>query len=93
MVAVNLEESAARVKQFFKEYKLTFTALLDSTGDVGVRFGIRSIPTTFLLDKTGKLFGKVMGPREWDSQKSVALFEHLIDNYPAVSALESADRR
>ena len=28
-------------KQFYKEYKLTFTTLLDSTGDVGAGLGIR----------------------------------------------------
>ena len=46
MVAIDLQESASQVKAFFKEYKLTFTALLDSTGEVGTRFRINAIPTT-----------------------------------------------
>ncbi len=79
MVTVNLQESAAKVKAFFEEYKLTFTALLDSNGEVGVSFGIRAIPTTFILDRTGRIIGRVNGPREWDSKVSIALFEKLID--------------
>jgi thiol-disulfide isomerase/thioredoxin len=79
MVAINLQESAARVKQFYKEYKLTFTTLLDSSGDVGAALGIRSIPTTFILDKNGRLIGKALGPREWENKESIALFEYLTD--------------
>jgi thiol-disulfide isomerase/thioredoxin len=71
MVAVNLQESASKVKQFFKEFKLTFMTLLDSTGDVGAELGIRSIPTTFILDKSGRIIGKALGPREWESQESM----------------------
>lgn len=89
MVAINLQESASQVKKFFKEYKLTFMALLDETGDVGAGFGIRAIPTTFILDKTGRIIGKVFGPRQWDSQESVALFEHLTDKYVATSTVGS----
>jgi len=78
MIAIDLQEPAEVVKKFFKKYKLTFTALLDSKGEVGTRFGIRSIPTTFILDKTGRIIGKVVGAREWGSKKAIALFEYLI---------------
>jgi peroxiredoxin len=77
MVTINLQEPPARVKEFFKEFKLTFTALLDTGGEVGIMFGINQIPTTYILDKEGRIIGKAIGPREWDSPKSTALFEHL----------------
>jgi thiol-disulfide isomerase/thioredoxin len=85
MVAVNLQESASTVIKFFKEYKLTFMALLDSTGDVGAGFGIRAIPTTLILDKNGRIIGKALGPREWESKDAIALFEYLTDSYVASS--------
>ena len=80
MVTVNIKETASQVKNFFEEYKLTFTALMDTTGGVSTEFGIRAIPTTFILDKSGQIIGRITGPREWDSRKSVALFENLADN-------------
>lgn len=80
MVTVNIKESASQVNNFFEEYNLTFTALLDTTGEVSTGFGIRAIPTTFILDKSGKKIGSITGPREWDSKKTVALFENLADN-------------
>ncbi len=87
MVAINLQETSSRVKQFYKEHKLTFTTLLDTTGDVGAGLGIRSIPTTFILDKNGRIIGKALGPREWEGKKSIALFEYLTDSYVAGSNL------
>jgi len=91
MVAINLQESASRVEQFYKEHKLTFTTLLDITGDVGAGLGIRSIPTTFILDKNGRIIGKALGPREWEGKKSIALFEYLAESYVADSKSKSTN--
>ena len=90
MVTINIREPASVVKAFSKEYKLTFMTLLDLSGDVSTEFSIRSIPSTFILDKTGRIIGGALGPREWDSKEAIALFEHLTDNYIANSALISA---
>ncbi len=91
VVTINLRESVSQVKQFFKDFKLTFTALLDSDGEVGAHFMITAIPTTFILDKQGIIIGKVMGPREWDGKKAFALFEHLTNSSVATtSSLRSA---
>jgi len=91
MVAVNLQEPVSHVKQFFKDFKLTFATLLDSDGEIGAHFRITAIPTTFILDKGGIIIGKVMGPREWDDKKAFALFEHLTNkSMTTTSSLKSA---
>ena len=91
MVTINLQESASQVKAFFKEFKLTFTALLDSNGEVGASFAIRAIPTTYILDKTGRIIGRINGPREWDSKAAIALFENLMDNDTVAATTEAAN--
>jgi len=78
MVAVNSQETDAQVKSFFEKNKLSFTALLDSSGEVGSWFGVNALPTTFVLDKQGRIIGSALGPRDWNSQASVALFDYLI---------------
>jgi peroxiredoxin len=80
MVAINSQETDAQVKSFLNKYKLSFTALLDSSGEVGTWFDVNAFPTTFVLDKEGRIIGRALGPREWDSQASVALFDYLIDS-------------
>jgi len=90
MVTINLQESASQVKRFFKKFKLTFTALLDSDGEIGARFRITAIPTTFILNKEGIIIGKVMGPRKWGDKNAFALFDYLTNRtLTAISNLAS----
>ena len=79
MVAINVQESDAQVKAFFEKLKLSFTTLLDVNGEVATGFAVNALPTTYVLDKEGRLIGAAIGPREWDSRASIALFEHLIN--------------
>ena len=79
MVAIDLQEPVEPVKKYLEEYKFTFMTLFDSNGDIGLFFGIRSIPTTLIMDKQGKIIGAAIGPRDWGSKESIAFFEHLID--------------
>lgn len=79
MIAVDFQESAEVVQNFFKRHRLTFAALLDSDGRIGAQMSIRSIPTTFILSRNGKIAGTVIGAREWDSKESFALFDYLIN--------------
>ena len=80
MVAINSQETDAQVKSFFDKYKLSFTALLDSNAEVGAWFDVNAFPTTFVLDKQGRIIGRALGPREWDSRASIALFDYLIES-------------
>ncbi len=82
MLAVDLRESSKTVQHFFDDQRLSFTALLDNDGQVARSFGIRSIPTTFIIDQGGGMIGKAIGSRKWDGSAVVALFEQLIDNPP-----------
>ncbi len=79
MLAVSVKEPASVVEKFFKDYSLTFTALLDSDGELMTSYGVRAIPATYIIDKDGAIIGKAFGPRKWDGQKAIGLFEHLIN--------------
>ena len=80
LLAVDLREPLNKVKRFFDNHKLSFTALLDSDGRVSHSFGIRSIPTTFIIDQSGGMVGKVIGSRKWNSPDAIAFFEQLISS-------------
>ena len=80
MIAVSIKDSPVQVMEFFKENRLSFTALLDPRGDAGKKFGINSIPTTFILDKNGHIMGRAIGPRDWAGKKAHTLFKHLVES-------------
>ncbi len=79
MIAVNMQESEAQVKSFFERLQLSFTTLLDTSGEVAAGLAVNALPTTYFLDKEGRIIGFALGPREWDNQASIALFEFLIN--------------
>lgn len=80
VVAVDLAEDKKTVDAFVKAKGIQFPVLLDTKGQVGGMYGTSSIPTTFIIDRTGMILGRKIGVDSlaWDSPESVALFEKLL---------------
>lgn len=66
------------VRQFKKEFGLSFSPLLDSDGQVYHLYGVTGIPTTFLIDRSGKIVAKEVGPKRWTEQKWLNQLEKLV---------------
>jgi len=62
VLAVNVGESNIAVENFAKEYGLTFPILLDKKLEVLNAYGVDPLPTTFLIDKNGKVVKIITGP-------------------------------
>lgn len=79
IVAVDLAEDRQVVAEYIKSNKLTFPVLLDATGEVGGTYGAQSIPTTYIIDREGRVLARGIGAQwKWDSPEIVALFEKLL---------------
>ena len=59
ILAINQGESPSTVEEFVQKHNLSFTVLLDTKRDVGQRYWIWRIPTTFFIDKDGIIQHKV----------------------------------
>ena len=62
VLAINKGESLSTAKDFMQSYNLSFPALLDINQDVALEYNIRSIPTTFFIDKDGIIQAIKVGP-------------------------------
>jgi thiol-disulfide isomerase/thioredoxin len=51
---------------------------LDPKSEVGKAFGVRGLPTSIVLDATGREVGRVEGAAEWDSAAMLAVLEPLV---------------
>jgi peroxiredoxin len=78
ILAVNLQENAKTVSDHIKKNGFTFPVALDASGSVGGAYGIRAIPTSFLVDRGGKIIGSLVGTREWADPASVEAFMTLL---------------
>jgi len=79
MLAINLSENTNTVRQFMDNNGYTFPVMMDSDGRVGGAYGIRSIPTTLIIDREGKIVAQVIGSIYWDTPQVLAAFEALLN--------------
>ena len=56
MLAIDMNESKAKVSSYIQKYQIPYTTLLDSEGKVAVDYSIRGVPTKVLVGKDGKVF-------------------------------------
>jgi peroxiredoxin len=66
------------VAPFVEKYGLTFPVLLDPRNVVGSRVGVRGIPTSYLLDKQGRIAGVEVGARNWNRTRGRRLLDRLL---------------
>jgi thiol-disulfide isomerase/thioredoxin len=62
LYSVDLQEDAAQVEAFQRDFGLSLFAVLDQDGDVTRAYGVRALPATFLIDRTGVLRQQRLGP-------------------------------
>ena len=76
MVAIATDTGGkAVVTPFIQTYGLTFPVLLDPQDIVGRQLQVSGLPTSYLLDKRGRVIGLVIGERDWNSRQ----MRHLVD--------------
>jgi thiol-disulfide isomerase/thioredoxin len=80
VVGVDLAEKKDTVSTFVQKKGLPYPILLDASGAVGAQYGTASIPTTYIIDRNGRILGRKIGLDDlaWDSPESVSLFEKLL---------------
>jgi peroxiredoxin len=79
-LAVDIQESPAAVSAFMKGHGLSFPAALDGNGRISAEYGIRGIPTTFIIDRGGNVIASVVGGRDWNTDAVAAALELLISH-------------
>ena len=79
IVGVNLREDKSTAEDFVEKHDISFPILLDKTGEISGMYGVRSIPTSYLIGRNGKALGGVLGAREWDEDKMVSTLKKLLE--------------
>jgi peroxiredoxin len=72
-------EGLKPVKEFINKHHYTFPVLLDPNCEVLDLFEVKGIPTTFIIDKKGRMIGRAIGPRDWKNPEVFSLINLLIE--------------
>lgn len=67
------------VSEFVDRFGLTFPVVVDPTGETERRFDTQYLPTTFLIDREGRIRAREVGGRFWDQAPYIDMVESLLE--------------
>ena len=71
-------QGTAVTRSFQREMGFTFPILHDPDMRIGLTYGARTLPLTFMVDRRGVIRKKIFGARDWDSPEARDLINILM---------------
>lgn len=69
IIGVNLDTKTEDAKKFLSQNPARFTVAFDSKGATPKDYGVKGMPTSFLMDRNGKVIFQHLGFKEADREK------------------------
>ena len=76
MVAID-GQNEKRIQRFIKDQKITLPVLLDVKEKIARTYGVRMVPTSFLVNTGGMSVGMIVGERKWDLPEAWSAMKEL----------------
>jgi len=77
IAAINVGETQTAVAEFIRKNNYTFPIYLDQKSTIASIFAARGIPTTYVINKEGKIIAVRPGAMEYDQPKLIEIFKTL----------------
>ena len=77
LVAVSVDDDWDVIDKYFAGVKPPYTVVLDRNAEVSQKYGTTKFPESYLIDDTGKLRLKFVGPRDWTDANVYSLLSAL----------------
>jgi peroxiredoxin len=72
VLAVNVRQDPATASRFVESLGISYDVLLDEDGAVARDYGVSALPTTFFVDRSGKLVTRILG------ESTPSVFERIV---------------
>lgn len=71
VVGVSIDKNPALYDKFVKRFNVKFQTARDPEADISASYGTFKIPETYIIDKSGKVVQKIIGPRNWNDPQII----------------------
>ena len=61
ILAINVRQERKAAKDFISKLDVSYQVLLDTDGAVARKYGVIGLPTTFMIDRNGNLYNRILG--------------------------------
>lgn len=65
VLGVSIDKNESAYKRFLQQHKVSFLAARDENADIPTEYGTFRWPETYVIDRSGKVVIKHVGPRNW----------------------------
>jgi thiol-disulfide isomerase/thioredoxin len=78
IITINVGEKKYKVRKFTKLINLELPVLLDTASETYHDWGVKTLPTSFLIDKEGQIQYTVRGNPGWETEETRSVIESMI---------------
>lgn len=78
LISINYAEDKNTILDFMKEVNVEFPVLLDKNGDFAKKYKVIVYPSTFVIDKNGKIRYGVNAAIDWDDPELIQILKSLL---------------
>jgi peroxiredoxin len=89
-VSVDAGGDRDAILDFQEEFALLFPILVDPSKEAYRAYGATGVPESFLIDASGRLVERFIGPRNWDEPRYARALRRLLDAANATRGGEGA---
>jgi len=78
VITINLDKDKKELKRFLREFRINFPVALDPRGKVARRYGVKAMPSSYLIDRKGRIRHVHLGFLQKDVKKTEAQIKKLL---------------
>ena len=79
ILAVNVDENTEDGIEFLEDHPISYVSLADPNGEIGIPYGIRSLPVSYLIDREGRIIERYRDFKIGDEIALKLKIEELLD--------------
>jgi cytochrome c biogenesis protein CcmG, thiol:disulfide interchange protein DsbE len=79
IIGINVDAERRDADRFLREVPIDFKVVFDPAGDIARQFKVQAMPTSYLIDRSGKIVKTHLGFREAKKLEAEATIKTLLD--------------
>ena len=83
VIGISVDENGQQLRQFVKEYHLTYPVARDPSAALAHRYGTFKFPETYIIGRDGHVAEKIIGATDWADPNMIAFVKSLANTSEA----------